>query len=205
MTAWAPTGLVTALETARRHGFLGPGPVSEHIDHALGLAQTVAHVPTEAVDLGSGAGVPGLILALRWPESTWMLLDSGQRRVAVLEAAVETLGLAGRVTAVCGRAEDVGREARFRGRFDLVTARSFGAPAVTAECGAPFLRVGGTLAVTEPPGDSPRWPASGLAELGLTALEPHPGPPRVQLLQQTTPCPDRYPRRVGIPAKRPLF
>ena len=205
MTAWAPAGLVTALETARRHGFLGPGPVIEHVDHALGLAHAVTHVPGHALDLGSGAGVPGLVLALWWPESTWVLLDSGQRRVAVLEAAVESLGLEARVTAVCGRAEDLGREGRLRGRFDLVTARSFGAPAVTAECGAPFLRVGGILAVTEPPADDARWPAAGLGELGLTPLGPHPGPPRVQFLQQATPCPDRYPRRVGIPTKRPLF
>ena len=106
-----------------------------------------------------------------------------------------------------GRAEELARRADLRGRFDLVVARGFGPPAVTAECGAGFLVVGGRLVVSEPPGGRPdRWPAEGLAPLGL---EPGRRSRRAgasyQVLRQATACPDRYPRRVGIPAKRPLF
>ena len=88
----------------------------------------------------------------------------------------------------------------------IVVARSFGAPAVLAECVAPLLAVGGLLVVSEPPGgDGSRWPAGGLAEVGLAALDAVPGPPALFRAAQTVPCPDRYPRRVGIPAKRPLW
>jgi 16S rRNA (guanine527-N7)-methyltransferase len=205
LSAWPPDELVQALVTARSHGFLGPGPVVEHIAHAVGLGRAVGQPPRRALDLGSGAGVPGIVLALVWPDSTWVLVDSGQRRAALLETAVGALGLQARASVVWGRAEDVGREVAHRGAFDLVTARSFAAPAVTAECAAPFLAVGGTLAVTEPPEDAERWPTPGLALLGLEVLERVAGPPRVQLLRQITLCPDTYPRRVGIPAKRPLF
>ena len=93
-----------------------------------------------------------------------------------------------------------------RAAFDLVVARSFGPPAVVAECAAPFLRVGGRLAVSEPPTGEDRWPPAPLAELGLEATERRDvGGAHVQLLRQTAPCPDRYPRRTGVPTKRPLF
>jgi len=160
--------------------------------------------PARALDLGSGAGVPGLVLALHWPESRWILLDAGVRRATVLTQAVTALGLDARVGVVCARAEEAGQNPAHRGHYDLVTARSFGAPAVTAECGAPFLRVGGILAVTEPPDATSRWPVEGLATFGLA-----PGAssttPNAQQLIAVSPCPDRYPRRTGVPAKRPLF
>ena len=85
-------------------------------------------------------------------------------------------------------------------------ARSFAGPAVTAECGSPFLRVGGRLIVAEPPGCTPeRWDPSALAELGLRLEGASTGPTSYQSLVQVALCPQRYPRRVGIPAKRPLF
>jgi 16S rRNA (guanine527-N7)-methyltransferase len=154
------------------------------------------------MDLGAGGGLPGLVLALGWPASHWVYLDASERRTAFLTEAVDEVGLADRVQVLRGRAEDLGRDPALRGGFDLVTARGFGAPAVTAECAAPFLAVGGRLLVSEPPGDDERWIPAGLALLGLLRG------PRLhgcQVLDQTEPCPDRYPRRVGIPAKRPLF
>jgi 16S rRNA (guanine527-N7)-methyltransferase len=169
------------------------------------LGTAVPAPPSHALDLGSGAGLPGLVLALRWPASTWVLLDSSRRRVAFLERAVQRLGLSSRVAPLWGRAETVGRTPEHRGRYDLVTARSFASPAVTAECGAPLLAVGGLLIVAEPPGDTQRWPADGVEALGLGVLPPWPGPPRAQLLRQRELCSAAYPRRAGLPAKRPLF
>ncbi|HET6966289.1 MAG TPA: hypothetical protein VFH58_16050, partial [Acidimicrobiales bacterium] len=104
------------------------------------------------------------------------------------------------------RAEEAGRRPDLRGTFDVVVARSFGGPAVTAECGAPFLVAGGRLVVAEPPGGSAdRWPAEGLEVLGLRPVEAMTEPSAFQVLLQQEPCPERFPRRTGIPAKRPLF
>ena len=73
-----------------------------------------------------------------------------------------------------GRAEETARSSQFRQQFDLVVSRSFGVPAVAAECGAPLLSIGGFMVVSEPP-DGPlvdRWPAEGLAKVGLQAGDP---------------------------------
>ena len=170
--------------------------------HAGGFAAAVAS-PELALDLGSGAGVPGLVLALGWPSSRWVLLDAGVRRTAFLESAIGELDLADRVRVVADRAERAARDGALRGSFDLVVARSFGAPAVTAECATGFLRVGGLLVVSEPPTEAgDRWSAAGLGELGLQDQGRH-GPVRV--LEQIEVVSDGFPRRVGIPTKRPLW
>jgi 16S rRNA (guanine527-N7)-methyltransferase len=207
MVAAEDPELEAVLTTGRDLGFLGPGEPSLHVEHALAFARAVPQAPTHALDLGSGGGVPGLILArLVWPEATWCLLDGSVKRVAFLETAIARLGVDGRVVARAGRAEDVGRGAG-RGSFDLVVARSFGPPAVVAECAAPFLVVGGRLVVSEPPDTDPtaRWPAEGLADFGLSLVDHPVGPPALAVLTQTEHCPERWPRRVGIPAKRPHF
>ena len=88
-------------------------------------------------------------------------------------------------------------------------------PAVTAECAAPFLVVGGHLVVSEPPGDddeapggsppSPRWPAEGLARVGLAPATAWTEPFHYRSFVLERPCPEEFPRRDGVPAKRPLF
>lgn len=202
--------LLDVLESSRQLGFLGPGPVDVHIAHAeRALAALDDLVPDggACVDLGSGGGVPGLVLAVRRPAWRWVLLDAQLRRTDFLVGAVSRLGMADRVTVVRGRAEDIGREPDHRGRYDAVVARSFGPPSATAECAAPLLVVGGGLVVSEPPDadsfDDRRWPSEGMAELGL---EPA-GPPRQgwQTLVTRTAVSDRYPRADGRPAKRPIW
>jgi len=181
---------------------VGPGDPRVHLELARRIADVV-EAPDLALDLGSGAGIPGLALAGLWPDSRWTLLDAAQRRVALLQAAVDRLGWTSRVEVVHGRAEDVGRDPAHRERYGLVTSRSFGPPAVTAECGGAFVRVGGLLAVTEPPEPAAdRWPPEGLRPLGLESGGASGG---LQLLRRTAPLAERYPRRSGIPAKRPLY
>jgi 16S rRNA (guanine527-N7)-methyltransferase len=201
--------LTAVLGNARRLGFLGPGPVDDHIDRSAAFVGAWSSVrpdpPGTVLDLGSGGGVPGLVLAFAWPATQLLLLDGSERRGTFLRDAVGRLNLSDRVRVVTQRAEAAGRS-ELRGTSDLVVARGFGPPAVTAECGAALLRPDGLLAVSEPPGGDPsRWPAPSLDVLGLDAVSLIREPATIQLLCLRRPFPDRYPRRVGIPSKRPLW
>lgn len=191
-----------------------------------------ARTDIQLLDLGAGGGIPGLVLALLGvsPVERFRLLDGSEGRGEWLRRAVEELGLTSHVDVVCARAELAGREPSLRGSISVVVARSFGRPAVTAECAAPFLGVGGLLVVSEPPtragvqedesegqaigarrvGSSieleSRWHRDGLQELGYgPACEWRARGFRYAVLQLQVPCQDRFPRRNGIPAKRPLF
>ncbi len=195
--------LLAQLARARALGFLGPGPVEDHVRHATGFVDALAGVTGTVVDLGSGGGVPALILGVARPDLVLVLIEATAKRCRFLEAAAVALGLTATVEE--GRAEVLARGGH-RGQADAVVARSFGAPAVTAECAAPFLRVGGRLVVSEPPDPAAaRWPPAGLARLGLVLGPRSSGPPVVQVLHQADPCPAEYPRRDGLPAHRPLF
>jgi 16S rRNA (guanine527-N7)-methyltransferase len=209
MTDRDPGVLLDVLEEARELGLLGPGPVARQYEHALDLARGIGEFDGRVLDLGSGGGLPGLVLFDVWPAATGVLLDAQRRRCDFLERAVATLDLAARVAVECGRAEVLAREEGLRGSFDLVVARSFGPPAVTAECSVGFLRSAGSLVVTEPPAAdmaTTRWDPSGLAELGFGAPRPirvaETGAVRIPLVGVVD---DRWPRRDGVPTKRPLW
>jgi len=195
--------LTAVLERSRALGFLGPGPVQEHIERADAFLAALDGVTGTVVDLGSGGGVPGLVVAVARPDLHLVLLDAIAKRCAFLEEAVAQLELDAEI--LHGRAEELGRSA-WRGSAAAVTARSFGPPAATAECGAPLLAPGGCLIVSEPPEDVDRWPEDGLARLGLARGQRiRRAGAAVQVLHQVAPLDDRFPRRNGIPAKRPLF
>ena len=211
----SPAVLHEVLGEARAAGFLGPGPIEPQLLHADGFTViarrlAVAGSP-KLVDLGSGGGLPGLVVARNWPEATVALLEANGRRAAFLRLAVDRLELTDRVAVLEERAEVGGRQEGLRAGFDGALARSFGRPAVVAECAAPLLRVGGWLVVSEPPRTGPetdleaRWPAAALAQFGLEPAEVVHGDFEYRTLRQTRPCPDRWPRRNGVPAKRPLF
>jgi 16S rRNA (guanine527-N7)-methyltransferase len=198
--------LLAVLEESRRLGHIGPGALDAQIERSLALCAAFTTAPVgPIVDLGSGGGLPGLVMAAAWPDSSWLLVDGRALRARFLSWAVAELGWDGRIEVVGDQAERVGR-GPWRARGEAAIARGFGPPAVTAECAAPLLRTGGTLVVTEPPGGRrDRWPAEGLAQLGLEPARSVVEPVAYQVLRQQQPCPDRYPRRVGVPAKRPLF
>jgi 16S rRNA (guanine527-N7)-methyltransferase len=152
------------------------------------------------------------VVAASWPEAELVLLDAGTRRTAFLRRAVAECEFGDRVTVVHQRAELFGREVGARHSFDGVLVRSFGPPAVVAECAAPLLKKQGSVVVSEPPesegwGEAPegRWPASGLRECGLEAAEYLRGAFGYQVLRQVELCPEKFPRRDGVPAKKPLF
>jgi len=199
------------LESGRAIGYLGPLAVESQIEHALAMGGAVDNWACSALDLGSGGGLPGLVLAVAHPQSRWVLLEAHAGRTRFLERAVAELGLADRVAVLRARAEEAGRLAELREAFAVVTSRGFGPPAVTAECASALTAVGGRVVVSEPPDPvTDRWPATGLAPLGLRRWErPEPPPShpsaRVVVLEKQEPCPRWVPRRTGMPAKRPLF
>jgi 16S rRNA (guanine527-N7)-methyltransferase len=197
--------LVAVLEDARRIGLLGPDPVQRHIDHSEAWAETLD--PAPFLDLGSGAGIPGLAVALLWPSVRGALLDSQLRRVAWLRTAVVRLGLTDRVEVIEGRAEELAHDPARRERFPLVLARGFGPPATTAECGSGFVSTGGRLSVSEPPGGAAeRWPIEGLQRVGLeisTQVVQSIG--SFVILDKHAPLEAQFPRRRNLPLKSPLW
>jgi 16S rRNA (guanine527-N7)-methyltransferase len=216
---------------AQEAGFLGPGPIERQVLHAEGFVTLAEAQPGNAtarlLDLGSGGGLPGLVVAVLLPQAQVVLLEANRRRAEFLRRAVERCDIAARVRVVHQRAELCGRDPLYRGLFSGVVARSFGPPAVVAECAAPFLVPGGWLIVSEPPAEveaeveaagrdreagveeghrgSPRWPAERLAVLGLEPVEFVKEEFGYQILRQRQPCPEEFPRRNGVPSKKPLF
>jgi 16S rRNA (guanine527-N7)-methyltransferase len=201
-----PTGIDAVLADARELGLLGPGPLQPQLDHARAFVRAVPQ-GSRVLDLGSGGGLPGLVILADRADVRGVLLDATQRRCEFLREACDRLGVAGRTDVVCARAEEAARAPEWRESFDVVTARSFGPPAVTAECAVGFLRAGGTVLVSEPPEANPdRWPPDGLARLGLLAATVvEVAPAHLMRLRLIEPLDPRWPRRVGIPRKRPLW
>ena len=136
------------------------------------------------------------------PSFAAVLLDAIQKRCSFLVWAVGQLGIGDRVDVWCGRAEEIGNQDRARFGFDAVVARGFGPPAQTVECGAPLLRPGGRLVISEPPEDR-EWPAGPLAAVGLVH-EPDVAA-GVVVLRRDGEVDDRYPRRIKIQQRTPLF
>jgi 16S rRNA (guanine527-N7)-methyltransferase len=199
--------LLGLLEGAQDIGLLGPGPVAAHLEHSEAWAVALGPGPESLLDLGSGAGVPGLALALTWPGTRVVLLDARVRSVTWLRDAVDRLDLGSRVEVHHARAEVAGRDPDLREAFALSLARGFGPPAVTAECGSAFVALGGRLSVSEPPGGDPaRWPAEALSRLGLRRA----GSPQIPgatfvVLDKVKELGARWPRREGTPGRRPLW
>jgi 16S rRNA (guanine527-N7)-methyltransferase len=167
--------------------------------------------PARAVDLGSGGGVPGIVLALARPQVKWTLVDSVGKKADALRGFVDALGISN-AEIIAARAEDLGRDPALRERYDVVTARACASLPVLVEYALPLLSVGGTLLAWKGPmsDDEVRAGAAATAELGgltpgvrpteLDALGEH----RFVVVSKNRPTPSRYPRRAGHPARRPL-
>lgn len=182
---------------AQQRGWIGRRAIDLHIDHALGFVSAVLAPPAAAVDLGSGGGLPALVLAAAWPRSRWTLVESSLSRAAFLEQQCAVLGWSDRIVVTHATAQSLGREELFRGRGDLVTARSFGPPSLVVEVAAPLLRLGGELITSAAP-DAMPWPAAALASLGMGPDRLSSADPRFHRVTQLAPCPSGFPRsRIG--------
>ena len=184
--------------------------VERHVADSLsGLAVDAVRAATRIADIGSGAGWPGLALAVALPVTRVSLVESASRHCRYLARAVETAGLAN-VSVVHARAE---QWADGVGAHDLVTARALAALPVLCEYAAPLLAEGGWL-VAWKGAVEPAELADGLAAAEVVGLEPA-EPIRVvpyagardhtlHAFRKIAPTPGRFPRRPGIATKRPL-
>ena len=167
---------------------------------------------TKAIDVGAGAGFPGLPCRIVCPGLRLTLLEATGKKVRFLEHIVSRLGLAD-VEVIKGRAEELGRDAAHRERYDLALARAVAALPVLVEYVLPFCRLGGLFVAQKgSEGDAEARAAAGaIATLGgalrrIVHLElPHLAEPRsLVVIEKVAPTPEKYPRRPGIPSKRPL-
>ena len=206
MNVW----LYRALEESRARGFLGPGSIETQVEHALGFSgvwdELADSPPQRFLDLGSGGGLPGLVLFEKW-RCGGTLVDSMEKRSKFL---LEVLGWEGaplKGEVILGRAERLARLPEHEAKFPLVTARSFGPPAVAAECAVRFLTINGVLIVSEPPDDHEvgRWSDEGLAKLGLRSEGRRRYGAAFQVLRKIRATPPQFPRDIGVPGKTPLF
>jgi len=212
LEAWNDRAGLTAItdsDTAQRRHF------GESLALLVALRRAGLLRPGEAArvaDLGPGGGFPGVPMAIADPTLRLVLIESQERRCVFLRTVAEELGLPG-VSVVHARAEEAGRMPALRATFDLVVARALAAMPVLVEYALPLLREGGALATPKGSrGDEELTEAARAIEaLGGEALEPlalplpdDVPPQRVYLVRRAGPLDDRYPRRPGMPLKRPL-
>lgn len=171
--------------------------------------------PALAIDIGTGGGFPGIPLALARPFWSMTLADSVQKKLGALEDIVGKFQPenAGRIRTLAGRAEDLAREPKHRETFDFAFCRAVGVLPCVLELTLPFVKVGGSCFLHRG-GDGDRDMASaeralrllgGQIEDRLTYRIPHRDKPRdILQVRKVSPTPPEYPRRPGVPEKRPL-
>jgi 16S rRNA (guanine527-N7)-methyltransferase len=183
----------------------------DHLADALvALELDVIRTAGTIVDVGSGAGVPGLPLAIALAGATVTLVEANGRKCDFLRRAVDQLEL-GNVRVVPARAEEVASVANEG--WDVVTARALAPLGVVAEYAAPLLRLGGTLVAwrgqREPEVEAEADRAAkilGLSGQLVQRVVPYPGASHrhLHLMSKVSPTPARFPRRPGMARKRPL-
>jgi 16S rRNA (guanine527-N7)-methyltransferase len=178
------------------------------------LAQIVAGDPLLAIswtgigrviDIGSGGGLPAIPLALAMPAVRFTLLEANSRKCVFLEQVASTLRLAN-VAVVAGRAEELGHQPELREQFDRAISRAAAPPAVLLELALPFVKPGGDLVAQVSPVDPHLLePAARLLGGGPPRLErPGDGSGTLLVVPKPAPTPARFPRRTGVPNRKPL-
>ena len=181
--------LVDVLADAQRLGTLGDRPIDDVIAHARQFVHAlVAHhvintdgvsdreTPPRIIDIGTGAGVPGLVIAHDCTAATLTLVDRRATRMDELRRAVSAMKLTDRITVLTADVVELARDPEHRHRYDAVVSRGFGPPRETARCARPFLKTEGLLVVSEPPEHDPtRWPDELCASLSFAPAEYGPG------------------------------
>jgi 16S rRNA (guanine527-N7)-methyltransferase len=189
------------------HGLVA-GPADDLVADSLVLLDHLGSAHT-LVDVGSGGGLPGLPLKIARPELEVTLVEADEAKAAFLVQAAARLGLSG-VEVVARRAEDVGRDDRYRERFDVAVARALAPMPVLAELCLPLVRVGGSLLAQKTDLDEVEAARHAIALLGgtLESVQPAPSTARqsgvVAVVAKISHTPTAYPRRAGVPSRKPL-
>jgi 16S rRNA (guanine527-N7)-methyltransferase len=171
------------------------------VDH-LGDARSV-------VDVGSGGGLPGLPLKIVRPDLHLTLVEADQAKAAFLVQACARLGF-GDVDVIARRAEEVGHDGRYRERFDVAVARAVAPMPVLAELCLPLVMVGGKLLAQKTDKEAVERARRAIELLGgaLESVAPAPSAARasgtVVVVAKIKPTPPEYPRRAGVPSRKPL-
>jgi 16S rRNA (guanine527-N7)-methyltransferase len=179
--------------------------VAAQIADAQGLEAISWRGLERVIDIGSGGGLPAVPLAIALPSIQFTLLEANQRKCAFLEFVAGTLGLRN-ITVAPGRAEELGHHSVLRESFDRAISRAAARPAVLLELALPFVRTGGDLVAEVSPLD-PRSldQAAQILGGGEPRAERSPsGRGALLTVQKIGPTPERYPRRPGVPNRKPL-
>ncbi len=155
------------LEESQRLGFLGGRDVSEVIDHARAFVRALSGIDGVVVDLGSGGGVPGLVIAHDRPDLELFLVDRRAKRTDFLDRVVRRLRWNDRVSVLCVDASALGSHVP---AVDALVARGFGPPMETLAIGASAVRHGGRIVISEPPSGD-RWVDEAIAGLGVSRVD----------------------------------
>lgn len=165
------------------------------------------------IDIGAGAGFPSIPMAIAVPTLQVTIVDSLNKRIQFLNTLCQELGLSDRIQAIHARAEDVGQDPKYRGQFDLVTARAVAALPVLSELCLPLAKKGGHfLALKGARADEEVQEATkAIQVLGAKyettvteALPNEEGERAIVLIRKTLDTPKKYPRKAGKPNKQPI-
>lgn len=158
--------LVRVLSEIQRRGAIGRTSLPDEVAHADRFVRALPAVPRGSVeltliDLGSGGGLPGLVIAHRRRDLQVTLVERRTKRVDLLRYGMRALALMDTVQVYEG---DI---AEYVGHADVVTARSFGPPLTVLDVSAPIVRPGGMVLISEPPSGLPRWSIADISSLGF--------------------------------------
>ncbi len=193
------------LEANAKFNLTGAHTDAEFALHLADSLTVLPYVRAPYIDIGSGAGLPGIPVALASGVQT-LLLEATAKKAKFLRETIEALALHARV--ITARAEDAGRDPKLRERFQSATVRAVASAPAAVELAAPFLAVGG-LAILQRGAPAPQEAEA----LSMTAIElactvesevKLDRERRLILIRKTGPTPDGFPRRAGIAQKRPL-
>ena len=175
------------------------------------LQGLIENQPIRLLDIGAGAGFPSLPMKILFPELDVTIIDSLNKRINFLHLLAEELGLSG-VHFYHGRAEDFAQDKAFRSQFDLVTARAVARMQVLSELTIPYLKVGGRLlALKASNAPEELEEAKNALNLLFSKVEdnlqyelPNGDPRYITVVEKKKETPNKYPRKAGMPNKRPL-
>jgi 16S rRNA (guanine527-N7)-methyltransferase len=166
--------LEPVLLAAQKIGALSGVPIKQIIGHALWFAKAIPNSAKRVVDLGSGAGVPGLIVALDRPELELVLVDRRSGRTDSLTRSVLALNLGNRISVKCSEIDDLARDNKFFKQFDAAISRGLGPPLATLRLSRDLVKTGGVVIISEPPPSTQsRWNPDEVSALGLEGPSRH--------------------------------